>query len=258
MLAKERQEKILELLQRNGAVTTSHLVDLFQVSIETVRRDLLSMEQQGRLSRVHGGAVAKQNMKPFYELEKRNTEYSGEKLALSRKAAEFVSEGDVIGIDVGSTANFFADALKERFSRLTVITYSYDVFTRLCEHKDFSVILCGGHYLKKEKSFCGALPMEMLKLLHVQKAFVFPSAVSLEYGICDYQNEIYPLQKQLMHSAEEIFVLADSSKFEKRALLKVSDTKSTYTYITDENLPEELNRLYKENNITICKGAKET
>ena len=123
MLAKERQEKILELLQRNGAVTTSHLVDLFQVSIETVRRDLLSMEQQGRLSRVHGGAVAKQNMKPFYELEKRNTEYSGEKLALSRKAAEFVSEGDVIGIDVGSTANFFADALKERFSRLTVITY---------------------------------------------------------------------------------------------------------------------------------------
>lgn len=256
MLAKERQDKIYKMLLRDGAVTVSDLVAQFQVSIETVRRDLLNMEQRGLLSRVHGGAVVKQDMKPFYDLQRRNAEFGSEKLALSRKAAQFVSEGDVIGIDMGSTANYFADALKERFSRLTVVTYSYDVFVRLCNHKDFSVILCGGHYDKEEKTFYGALAIEMLKLLHVSKAFIFPSAVSLEYGIGDYQEGVYSLQKHLIHSAEDVFILADSSKFEKRALLKLSDMNSAYTYITDGNLSNELSRLYSENHITICKGEK--
>ena len=254
MLAKERQDKIHEMLLRDGAVTASDLATQFQISIETVRRDLLHMEQKGILSRVQGGAVLKQDMKPFYDLQRRNKEYSNEKQVLSRKAAEFVSEGDVIGIDVGSTANYFADALKERFSRLTIITYSYDVFVRLCDYKDFSVILCGGHYHKQEKTFYGALPIEMLKLLHVSKAFIFPSAVSLEYGIGDYQEAVYSLQKQLIHSADDVFILADSSKFEKRALLKLSDMNSAYTYITDGNLSKELNKLYMENHITVCKG----
>ena len=254
MLAKERQDRIYAMLQRDGAVTVSQLVELFCVSMETVRRDLLIMEQENRLSRVHGGAVAKQGMKPFYDLERRNMEYSAEKLSLARKAAEYISEGDVVGIDMGSTANYFAEALKERFSRLTIVTYSYDVFTRLCDYKDFSVILCGGHYLKKEKSFYGAIPLEILNLLHMTKCFIFPSAVSLEYGIGDYQEEIYTLQKQMIRSSDNIFILADSTKFEKRALLKLSEMKSTYTYITDGNLSKELYQLYLENNIRICKG----
>ena len=68
MLADERQDKIYDMVKRSGAVTTSNLVDFFGVSIETIRRDLLSLEQNGRLTRVHGGAVAKIAMKPFKEL----------------------------------------------------------------------------------------------------------------------------------------------------------------------------------------------
>ena len=94
----------------------------------------------------------------------------------------------------------------------------------------------------------------MLKNLHMQKAFVFPSALSLEYGICDYQEDLYPIQKQLIQSSDDIFVLADSSKFEKKALLKVEEMKKTYTYVTDSDLPEELLQLYRENDRIIYKG----
>lgn len=251
MFANERQDQIYDMVQKNGAVTTSTLVDFFGVSIETIRRDLLTMEQNGRLTRVHGGAVIKSGMKPFKELKERNKEFRKQKYALSLKATEFISDGDVVGIDSGSTAIFLAEVLKERFSKLTVITYSMDVFEILSNHKEFSVILCGGHYLREENAFYGELTLNMLNSLHVQKAFIFPSAVSLEYGIFDYQSDVYQLQKQLLKSSDEIYILADSSKFEKTGLLKLNNMTPEYIYITDHSLQDEIVKLYKENDIKI-------
>lgn len=79
MLAKEKQHKIYNIIKNDGAVTTSKLVEIFNVSLETVRRDLLYMEQCGQLLRVHGGAVAKKGMKTFLDLKERNKEYSKQK-----------------------------------------------------------------------------------------------------------------------------------------------------------------------------------
>lgn len=253
MFAKERQDKIYEIVKNNGAVTASALVKLFDVSIETVRRDLLEMERHGLLSRVHGGAVAIGEMKPYLDLNERNKEFTEQKRHLALKASEFISDGDIIGIDSGSTAISFSEVLKEKFSKLTVITNSLDVFNILCD--SFSVILCGGHYLPYEKAFYGSLTLSMLKNLHMQKAFIFPSAVSFEFGICDYQKDLYQIQEQMIKSSDEIFILADSSKFEKKALLKIDDMKTGYRYITDCNINSELEKLYKEHNINLFIGG---
>ena len=255
MLARERQSRIRNMLQTDGAVTTSNLVELFNVSVETIRRDFLVMEQSGLLTRVHGGAVVNGEMMPFHDLAHRNLESSDQKKELSRIAAEFVCEGDYIAVDAGSTAVSFAEALKDRFTRLTVVTYSSDVFEILRNHKEISVILCGGHYMREENSFFGNLTLEILGKLHVQKAFVFPSAVSLEFGICDYQQDFYLLQKKLLAISDSIFILADSSKYEKKALLKLDDMCPEYTYITDSQLSEKLKNIYTENNLRVYNGG---
>lgn len=254
MFAKNRQDQIDERVRQFGAVTTAALVEDFQVSVETIRRDLLALEEQGRLIRVHGGAVIPSDMKPYFALEKRSLEFSEQKKKLSRRAAGCVEDGDVIGIDAGSTAICFAQALKERFARLTIVTHSLDVFNLLKGHREFSVIVCGGHFLQSENAFCGGLALEMLQTLHVQKAFVCPSAVSIEWGICDYQADLYPMQKQLLHCADHIYILADSSKFEKKALLKLADMKREYHYVTDNGLNEGLKRVYEENQMSILIG----
>ncbi|MBR4117144.1 MAG: DeoR/GlpR transcriptional regulator [Clostridia bacterium] len=251
MFAKERQDLIYEMILKNNAVTVSKLVEKFAVSIETVRRDLLEMERQGLLTRVHGGAVAKTGMSGFSVLSQRNSEHGEQKKALSLKACEFINDGEIIAVDAGSTATFFAEALKEKFTKLTVITHSLDVFNILNSYKDFSVILCGGHYIREENTFYGSLTVNMFSSLYAQKAFIFTSAVSLEHGICDFRQEFYDVQKVLLGCADEIFILADSSKFEKKALLKLTDMKNDYIYITDSDLPNELKELYKENGIKI-------
>lgn len=258
MLVKERQSRIQSLIQAEGAVTTSGLMELFQVSVETVRRDLLVMEQNGLLTRVHGGAIANSEMIPFHDLAHRNLEFSAQKQELSRFAMDFVREGDYLAVDAGSTAICFAEALKERFNHLTVVTCSLDVFELLRNHRDFEVILCGGAYMREENAFVGSLTLRMLDSLHVQKAFIFPSAVSLEFGICGYQPEFQLIQEKLIQISDSVLILADSSKFEKKALLKLDSMRPEYNYLTDSLLPAELKKLYSENQIHIYNGGPET
>ncbi len=256
MLANQRQDVILQLLRENGAVTASNLVKTLRVSLETIRRDLKELENRGQLSRVHGGAVTKTDMKPFFDLDYRTSQFSVQKENLAQRAVEFISEGDVIAIDCGSTAIPFAESLKSRFSRLTVITYSYDIFHRLCHHADFTVLLCSGDFDRTENAFYGRHALQMMQSLHAQKAFIFPSAISLEHGIYDYQTHLYSMQMGTIDCADQVFILADSSKFEKTGLYKLADMEKSFTYITDGEISEQLLELYRENEIKIFAGVR--
>lgn len=255
MLANQRQELILQLLRENGAVTVSNLVQTLGVSLETIRRDLKELEKRGLLSRVHGGAMTKSDMKPFFDLDYRNNQYSVQKENLAQCAMDFISEGDVIAVDGGSTAIPFAENLKSRFTNLTVITYSYDVFKRLCHHADFTVLLCSGDFDRSENAFYGRHALQMMQSLHAQKTFICPSAVSFEHGIYDYQTNLYAMQIGMIECADQVFILADSSKFEKTGLYKLADMEKAFTYITDGEISAQLLELYRENEIRIYTGG---
>ena len=251
MLASQRQKKIQSLLIAQGAVTVSNLTEQFAVSIETVRRDLLAMEKTGLLRRVHGGAVSVTEMMPYHPLEHRNREQSSQKDALARTAASLVQNGDYIAIGTGSTPIHFAQELKNRLQRLTVVTYSLSVFEILKDVPGFQLILLGGQFIPEENSFYGQLTLDTLDTLHVQKAFVFPSAISLEHGIWGYAQTLYPMQKKLLQCCDQAYILADSSKFERTALYKVAEMRPEYIYVTDPELPEQLRALYAENGLTV-------
>ncbi len=255
MLAENRQKWIADRLSAHDSVTTAELVRELSVSAETIRRDLLEMEELNLLRRVHGGAVRASAMKPFDHLEHRSHQNVDKKQALSRAAAALVRDDDFIGIDMGSTAIYFARALKETCSRLTVITHALDVFDILRGYKNFNVILCGGHYMPRENSFYGPLTLDMLDRMHLGKAFIFPSAVSMEAGITDHQQDFYLIQKKMTEISDSIYILADSSKFGKKALLKLCDMRQDYTYVTDSAIDDTEFRLLSENNFVVHKGT---
>lgn len=256
MLAKTRQEKIRGILRAEGAVTTARLMQEFNVSVETVRRDLVALEQSGVLHRVHGGALTVNEMMPYQPLTSRNKAQTPQKDELCRNAAQFVKEGDYISIGTGSTPIHFARVLRQKFRKLTVVTYSHRVFEELKDAPGFRLILVGGLFDREEEAFTGQVTLEMYSQLHVQKAFVFPSAVSLEHGCAGYEETLYPLQRMALKQCDQAYILADSSKFERKALYKVDDMRPEYVYITDSQLPAELVRLYEENGLTVITGRE--
>lgn len=251
LVANIRRAEICELLAKNRAVNTAELAKSFDVSIETIRKDLLILEKEAKLMRVHGGAILKSASKPYMKLSKRMESMQGEKLEAARLAARLVNNGDVIAIDSGSTAVEFTNALTERFDSLTIVTHSLDVFQRASGFKNFNVILCGGHFLKSENAFYGDLAEEMLEKLYVSKCFVFPSAVSLKHGISINESDLARMQKIMIGSADEVVVLADSSKFEKTALIKISDLNPNYSYVTDSKLSKDIKNIYLSNDIKL-------
>lgn len=258
MLAKERYQWILRQLQKNGAATTAELTELLNVSIETVRRDLLHLERIGQLQRVHGGAVTNSAMQPYADLPHRLEAHAEEKDELSRTASLLVKDGDIIFIDSGSTAIFFAQALLEHGIHITVATHSKDVFDILSPCDRFQMILCGGFYDISEKAFYGQPTLDVLTRLHVTKAFLCPTAVSLKTGIRDYSDALIQVQAKAMESCDHVIILADSEKFEKSAMLKLCDTSSAYTYVTDSRFPQHLKHLYAEQGISVITSLKDT
>ena len=251
MFANERQAKIREILKSQNAVTTMALSQKFGVSVETIRKDLLLLEKNNELVRVHGGAVLAGSVKPYANLSKRLEEQKGEKRELSLLAAKLVQEGDILALDSGSTAIELAEVLMKQFEHLTIVTYSMDVFERVSRHPYFDIILCGGHFLREENAFYGGFTLSVLENTHVSKVFLCPSAVSLKNGICDYQPQLYEIQKKLITIGDEVIVLADSSKYERSALLKNCPMSAKYKYVSDSGLPEEIKEIYRNNDIHI-------
>ena len=254
MFALERYQAIKNLICEKGSVSISELTALFGVSSETIRKDLLILERDKVLIRTHGGAVNAKNhstIMPFKERLKSNVEG---KVELCRYAAKYIKNGDTISIDAGSTAIELAKLVSSMFSRLTVVTHCLDVFNILSKNDGIDLVLCGGEYNREENSFTGNITVESIDKIHTEKAFVFPSGVSLKYGVTDYDGGFLRIQKAMMDNADKVFILADSDKYEKAAYTKLCSVTQEHIYITDSAISQEIYNLYRENKINIVAG----
>lgn len=256
MFAIERQQSIMKLLAENGKVTIAELVTLFNTSHETIRKDLLYLEQQNALKRIYGGAISMDSYCSMQPLATRKTERVAQKNELCRYAVQLIQEDDVIAIDEGSTAAEFAKMLVGRFKNLTVVTYNLEVFHILSENTDYQLMLCGGRFIREENAFTGHLAVELASQLHTRKAFVCPAAVSLQYGVTDFAEEFIPVQKSFVKNTDKVIVLADSWKFEIASRYKICEMTSDITVVTDSQLTDDILHLYQENHVDIIRDSQ--
>ncbi len=251
MFADERKTKIVEMLGKRPSVTTSELTELFQVSLETIRRDLEYLEGQGALKRVHGGAIAVGRLQDYADLQERVLEHKPEKRCLALKACSYIREGDFIALDAGTTTMELAELIRERFWELTVLTHSLEIVRILSEKGHIRTILAGGFYLSQERCFSGHLTLDLIRQLHVSKCFIAPSAVSLNFGISDHMQELVMVQRALLEIADQAYILADSSKFEVCAPLKICDLAPKFLCITDSGLSHEVLEAYRDASVNV-------
>lgn len=253
MLANDRHNKILELLNRDGSVKTSKLVAIFDVSLETVRRDLDFLEKQGVLQKVYGGAISnsvnKENINQTYTM--RETKNIDEKREIAALAVKFINENETIALNSSTTSIEIARLIKDRYNSLTVVTNSLRIADELADKKGINLILAGGIYNKNEFAFLGEITERFLDEFTVDKSFISVGGISLKRGITDFLIDEVIVERKMIKIAEETIILADSSKIGSNSLIKICNAEDIDFIITDSKLTDEEKEIYTKNNIKI-------
>ncbi|GFR38367.1 putative HTH-type transcriptional regulator YulB [Insulibacter thermoxylanivorax] len=244
MLAAERCEKIVQLVDERGSVRVSELSEIFKVTEETIRRDLDKLEQAGRLLRSHGGAVSIKDHTsetPFMEREVTNVE---EKKQIAKEAVRHVRPRDRIILDASTTAWYMAQMLPD--IPLTVLTNSIKVAFELANKEKIEVVSTGGILSPRSLSFVGPLAESSLEQYHVNKAFISCKGVHLDRGATESNELQARLKKRMIEIADEVYLLVDYSKFNVNEFSQAAPCEAFHTLITDAKAEQRFLAAWRE------------
>jgi len=235
----ERHQKIYELLRNHKNLSIDKLSSILEISKMTVRRDLDRLTKKGIVQRVHGRAIISRTneYEPSYMI--RSLEMMKEKQMIGRLAASLIKDNAVIIVDIGSTLLELVRNIPEN-NNITVITNWMPVAVELSKKRGlFNLVLTGGKVLTDELSIVGNYPKEMLKDFNADIAFLGVGGISDKFGITDFNMDEVQVKKQMIKSSREVIVLADHSKFNRVAPMKIADIKLIDKIITDDGLNEK-------------------
>jgi DeoR family fructose operon transcriptional repressor len=173
----------------------------------------------------------------------------------SIKDAFYVPLQTELGLNSSTTNLEIAKLIKNKnkLSKLTVLTNSVLIANELIQNSNCSVFLTGGFFKRDEFSLAGPLATNNISQFFVDIAFISVSGISLRAGITDYDMDELPVQKEMISIAQKVIILADSSKFCSRSLLKVTDLDKANAIITDSNLEESVYQEFLSNGINLIK-----
>lgn len=211
MLAAERQRRILELARKNGTVRTTELAGDFQVTEETIRRDLDFLARVGHLRRTHGGAMDSTVSIGELSQSERESRQLEEKVAIGREAASFVKENETLLLDASTTALEFASQLPDGLP-LRVVTYSLAVVERLAAREDIELIELGGIYDRRGRRFSGLLTETTVRMLRIDRFFFSGGGFDPKLGIGEPNPSQAAFKRMVLEHANWSCALIDSTK----------------------------------------------
>ena len=232
MLAIQRQEAILDYLRKHTYADVDTLSTELGISPTTVRRDLRLLGEGGIIARTRGGAalpVVGVGHEPPYAA--RAKEHQPEKRAIAALARTILQEGQVVGLDVGSTTLEVAKLLPSH-QRLTVFTSSLPIAEVLLQSA-VSVILVGGVLRKKELAVSGPIAVQTINQFHFDLFLMGTAGVSLSDGLTDFSIEDIEIKKAFIARSTQVIALADSSKLGQVAFAKICDLERIQALFTD-------------------------
>lgn len=255
MLAAERRNLILEKLQDEKKVVVSELSALFDVSEETIRRDLEKLDREGLAVKSYGGAVLNETAgldMPFNVRKKRNMQG---KQIIAGLVDGLVQEGEHIIVDPSTTAVAIVKALKVK-RHLTVITNSIEVLVELSDVSGWDVISTGGTLRENYLALVGPKAMDGISSFNADKVILSCKGLDLQKGITD-ANEMFSQVKQTMlKSAKQRILAADHTKFGNVAFSKICDLANLDMVVTDIRPEPEWLNYFAENGIECLYGEE--
>jgi len=246
MFNQERQSEIMLLLEKNERVSVPELSTHFQVSVDTIRRDLRKMELDGLLKRTHGGAILprKPGVSTGYTVRKKL--HPREKDEIARLAASLVTDDDTLLLDGSTTAAAMVPELI-KFKNLTVFTNSLSIGATISEtQKQIKVFMIGGMVHSEHFTTISTECLTYIKKLYVDKVFVGSCSISSERGLSATIIEDAAIKKAMLSAGKQVVILADSSKFQHESLVQIAQLDPTHIIITDTGFNESLQEQFRK------------
>ena len=246
MLAIERRNEILEKLQAERRVVVSELSQIYDVSEETIRRDLDKLAVEGFAIKSYGGAVINENTNTELPFSIRKKHQVAEKQKIAHLISDMVQDGESVMLDGSSTAIHVAKALKDKDKKnLKIITNSVEIIIDLIDTPGWNVISTGGNVRAGSFALVGPQTDKMLRSYRVNIAVVSCKGMEFGIGFTDSDEQHANNKKTMLESANEKIMAIDSSKFDKSAFTIISKISEVTKVVTDEKPSEKWLKLFE-------------
>lgn len=239
----DRRNEIVEILNKQPTIKNEEIMARFNISIETVRRDLAYLEKHGFLERVYGGAVRKRFMNSEPAYSKREKESTSEKVAIAAEAEKLISPNETIFFDLGTTVEAVARNL-DKTKNISAFTNSLRTAITLSE-KGCSVMIPGGSLRAGEFSVSGTMAENNMSRFNFDKAIIGVGGIS-EKGITDFITEEASLRTQIIEHSDMVIAVADYTKFGIKGMCNICPASDIAVLITDAKAPLSILKHYEK------------
>lgn len=252
MLAEERKKIICDIVNRKKAVRVADLSRRLSITEATVRRDLDELQNEKKLRRTHGGAVALYPAGGEYVISELAVEHVEEKRRIAKKAYEYIDDDDAILFDGASTVLELCRLLAEGDKKgVVVLTNALSVVNVLSGKKDITVIHIGGEVKYHLNSTVGKIAERAIRDVRVDKTFLGVNGIDLDYGYSITNLDEAAVKKEMIRSAKQTFVLADYSKFGSTYLAKIADVEGQIDFLITDSHAEDFDYSQMEEKVHI-------
>lgn len=254
MYLPERHSKILELAREDGRVLVDDLARRFGVVPQTIRKDLNDLCDRGLLTRTHGGALFPSGVENV-EYEARRKIAAKEKTAIGRAAAGLIPHNASLFINIGTTTEAVGQALLDHRG-LMVITNNINVANSLRVYPSIEVVIAGGVVRGSDGGIVGEAAIDFIKQFKVDFAVIGTSAIDDDGALLDFDFREVKVTQAIVANAHHNILVADSTKFERTAPVRIGHLSQIDTFITDRCSSDVIRRICVESNVRLVETSQ--
>src|ERR1700742_82885 len=250
-----RQSEILNLARAFGRVMVEDLARRFEVSAQTIRKDLNDLVDHRSLTRIHGGAIIASGVENL-AYEARRFVAAEEKKAIGAAAAALIPNGCSLFINIGTTTEEVASALTSH-EDLLVITNNLNVAMLLYRYPRIEVIVAGGAVRRADGAVIGSTATSLIGQFKVDYAIIGASAIDEDGTLLDFDYREVQAAQAIISNARSVMLVADSTKFRRSAPVRIADITQINTFVTDVALPAQLAEVCRTHGIEVIEALPE-
>lgn len=233
-----RHQEILEIARKEGKVTVEDLAERFEVTVQTIRRDLGELAEAGRLERVHGGAILRSTTANIGYEERRQLNGDA-KAAIAARCAAAIPENVSLFLNIGTSTEAVARALLNH-RELLVVTNNMNVANILVENPSCEIVLTGGSLRRSDGGLTGAMTMRAIEQFKVDIAVIGCSALDEDGDMLDFDTQEVGVSQTIIEQARRSWLVADAGKFERTAPVRIASLRRIDRFFTDIPPPPRL------------------